>query len=56
MKRFILLSLIITLFISACSKSDDPSEASVISEEVLIQDYSCVSYDDLLDPQTTDQR
>ncbi|MBC8397260.1 MAG: hypothetical protein H8E16_09210 [Flavobacteriales bacterium] len=54
MKRFILLSLIITLFISACSKSDNPSESSVISEEVFIQDYSCVSYDDLLNPQTTD--
>ena len=55
MKRFILLSLIISLFISACSKSDNPSESSVIPEEVFIQDYSCVSYDDLLNPQTTDR-
>ena len=55
MKRFISLSLIITLFISACSKSDNPSESSVIPEEVFIQDYSCVSYDDLLNPQTTDR-
>ena len=53
MKRFILLSLIITLFISACSKSDDSQEEVIIDE--FVQIYSCVSYDDLLDPKNTNQ-
>ena len=53
MKRFILSFLIISVLVNACSKSDDTEIVEVIDE--IEQIFSCVSYDNLLDPQNTDQ-
>ena len=53
MKRFILSFLIISVLVNACSKSDDTEIVEVIDE--IEQIFSCVSYDNLLDPQNTNQ-
>tara|TARA_B100001559_G_scaffold96396_1_gene80702 strand:- start:170 stop:763 length:594 start_codon:yes stop_codon:yes gene_type:complete len=53
MKRFILSFLIISALVNACSKSDDTEIVEVIDE--IEQIFSCVSYDNLLDPQNTNQ-
>ena len=53
MKRFILSFLIISILVNACSKSDDTEIVEVIDE--IEQIFSCVSYDNLLDPQNTNQ-
>ena len=49
--------IIVTLFALtlSCSKSDSSLQDNTIVEEVFVQDYSCVNYDDLMDPQTTDR-
>tara|TARA_B100001057_G_scaffold435770_1_gene466342 strand:- start:6617 stop:7219 length:603 start_codon:yes stop_codon:yes gene_type:complete len=51
-KSFIILSVFILIL--ACSKSENNINNTIV-EEVFIQDYSCVSYDDLMNPQTTDR-
>jgi len=53
MKRFFLSFLIISILVNACSKSDDTEIVEVIDE--IEQIFSCVSYDNLLDPQNTNQ-
>ena len=53
MKRFILSFLIMSILVNACSKSDDTEIVEVIDE--IEQIFSCVSYDNLLDPQNTNQ-
>jgi len=54
MKKIIIYSLF-CLLILACSKSDDDEPLPEVIEEEIEQLFSCVSYDDLLDPQTTNQ-
>ena len=39
----------------SCAKSDNSFQSEEIVEEEFIQDYSCVNYDDLMNPQTTDR-
>ena len=53
MKRFILSSLFISLIVTACSKDAETPTVEIIDE--FEQIYSCVSYDDLLDPKNTNQ-
>ena len=53
MKRFIFSFLMISILATACSKSDDTEIVEVIDE--IEQIFSCVSYDNLLDPQNTNQ-
>tara|TARA_E500000178_G_scaffold130134_1_gene129977 strand:- start:626 stop:1225 length:600 start_codon:yes stop_codon:yes gene_type:complete len=45
--------LILLFFLNSCSKNQ-PSNQTIIEEE-FEQIFSCVSYDDILDPQSTDQ-
>ena len=45
--------MIISALVNACSKSDDTEIVEVIDE--IEQIFSCVSYDNLLDPQNTNQ-
>ena len=52
MKKFIIFTLF-SLTVIACSKSDDNQVEEVVEE--FEQIFSCTSYDDLLDPQNTDQ-
>jgi len=52
MKKFIILTLFSFLLIT-CSKSDENQVEEVVEE--FEQIFSCVSYDDLLDPSNTDQ-
>ena len=54
MKKIILYPLF-CLLILACSKSDNGEQLPEVIEEEIEQLFSCVSYDDLLDPQTTNQ-
>jgi len=53
MKRFILSSLFISLIVTACSKDPETPTVEIVDE--FEQIYSCVSYDDLLDPKNTNQ-
>ena len=53
MKRFILSSLFISLIVTACSKDAETPTVEIVDE--FEQIYSCVSYDDLLDPKNTNQ-
>ena len=53
MHKFIFIISFFSLLIS-CSSSDD-SVSAEISEEKVQQLYSCVSYDDILDPSSTNQ-
>ena len=53
MKRFILSSLFISLLVTACSKDTETQVEEVVEE--FEQIFSCVSYDDLLDPKNTNQ-
>ena len=52
MKKFIILTLF-SFTVIACSKSDENQVEEVVEE--FEQIFSCTSYDDLLDPQNTDQ-
>jgi hypothetical protein len=52
MKKFIILTLF-SFTVIACSKSDENQVEEVVEE--FEQIFSCVSYNDLLDPQNTDQ-
>ncbi|MDB3963972.1 hypothetical protein N9416_01775 [Flavobacteriaceae bacterium] len=52
MKKFTILTLFSFLLIT-CSKSDENQVEEVVEE--FEQIFSCVSYDDLLDPSNTDQ-
>ena len=53
MRKFIFVISFCSVLIS-CSSSDD-SVSAEITEEVVQQLYSCVSYDDILDPSSTNQ-
>ena len=53
MKRFILSFLFISLLVTACSKDSETQVEEVVEE--FEQIFSCVSYDDLLDPKNTNQ-
>ena len=52
-KKYLIILTFFTIILS-CSKSDNNSQ-EIIEEEVFIQDFSCVSYDDLMNTQTTDR-
>ncbi len=52
-KYFILYAFF--LLVLSCAKSDNSFQSEEIVEEEFIQDYSCVNYDDLMNPQTTDR-
>ena len=55
LKKVLYISLGLTLFL-ACSKSNEiGSSDDVVIEEEFQQLYSCVSYENLLDPKTTNQ-
>ena len=50
-----IVPLILSSFVLiTCSKSNELDQAEEVVEE-FIQIYSCASYDDLLDPNNTDQ-
>ena len=54
MKKFLLIILFSFVLIT-CSKSNELEQVEEVVEEEFIQDYSCVNYDDLMNPQTTDR-
>ena len=53
-KKYLILCVFFFLVLS-CAKSDNSFQSEEIVEEEFIQDYSCVNYDDLMNPQTTDR-
>ena len=54
MKKITLFTFFILLFVT-CTKSDNSESEIEIVEKEIEQIYSCVSYDNLLDPQNTNQ-
>ena len=55
MKKKYLILCVFFLLVVSCAKSDNSFQSEEIVEEEFIQDYSCVNYDDLMNPQTTDR-
>ena len=55
MKKKYLILYVIFILVLSCTKSDNSFQSEEIVEEEFIQDYSCVNYDDLMNPQTTDR-
>ena len=55
MKSKFLKYFFLSLALFSCSKSEINNSSEEILEEEFVQIYSCVSYDDLLDPQNTNQ-
>ena len=55
MKKKYLILCVFFLLVLSCAKSDNSFQSEEIVEEEFIQDYSCVNYDDLMNPQTTDR-
>ena len=51
--RYRFISLFIIIIFLSCSKEDNLA-AQILEEEEEPQLFSCVSYDELLDPQNTD--
>ncbi len=55
MKKKYFILYVFFLLVLSCAKSDNSFQSEEIVEEEFIQDYSCVNYDDLMNPQTTDR-
>ena len=55
MKKKYLILFVFFILVLSCAKSDNSFQSEEIVEEEFIQDYSCVNYDDLMNPQTTDR-
>ena len=55
MKKKYLILCVFFILVLSCAKSDNSFQSEEIVEEEFIQDYSCVNYDDLMNPQTTDR-
>ena len=55
MKKKYFILYVFFLLVLSCAKSDNSFQSEEIIEEEFIQDYSCVNYDDLMNPQTTDR-
>ena len=55
MKKKYLILFVFFILVLSCAKSDNSFQSGEIVEEEFIQDYSCVNYDDLMNPQTTDR-
>ena len=55
MKKKYPILFVFFILVLSCAKSDNSFQSEEIVEEEFIQDYSCVNYDDLMNPQTTDR-